>query len=194
MLDPLHSLHRLLWRWCLHMLSIRFSSFLLLVARSPTVASPTGVLMRGDSRWLACISPPGNVVSDGFSFCRLPCTGLPQLLMSCTLVCSLRCRFIAPSLLSGLARFSVDTVPWLSALSPSRPLCNRHQCRLRCVEGFAVTRTQRGGGSGPAAVGSCPISAWQCKGSVIARLGACAQCTSLHSVRQHPGGVCRQHA
>ena len=77
---------------------------------------------------------------------------------------------------------------------PSRPLCNRHQCRLRCVEGFAVTRTQRGGGSGPAAVGSCPISAWQCKGSVIARLGACAQCTSLHSVRQHPGGVCRQHA
>ena len=49
-----------------------------------------------------------------------------------------------------------------------------------------MTRTQRGGGSGPAAVGSCPISAWQCKGSVIAGLGACAQCMSLHSVRQHP--------
>ena len=136
-LDPLHSLQSLLRRWCSHMLSIRFSSFLLLVARSPIVASPTvalstGVFMRGDSRWLACISPPGNVGSDGFSFCRLPCTGLPQLLMSWTLVCSLRCRFIAPSLLSGLARFSVDTVPWLGALSPFHTSIRIRVCTASC--------------------------------------------------------------
>ena len=130
--DPLHSLQSLLRRWCSHMLSIRFSSFLLLVARSPVVASPAGVLMRGDSRWLACISPPGNVGSDGFSFCRLPCTGLPQLLMSCTLVCSVRCRFIAPSLLSGLARFSVDTVPWLGALSPFHTSIRIRVCTASC--------------------------------------------------------------
>ena len=132
MLDPLQSLHWILRRWCSHMLSIRFSSFLLLVARSPIVALPTGVLMRGGSRWLACIKPPGNVGSDGFSFCRVPCTGLPQLLMSWTLVCSLRCRFIAPSLLSGLARFSVDTVPWLGALSPFHTSIRIRVCAASC--------------------------------------------------------------
>ena len=47
MLDPLPSLHLSPWRRCSHMLSIRLSSFLLLVARSPIVASPTDVLMRG---------------------------------------------------------------------------------------------------------------------------------------------------
>ena len=133
MLDPLHSLHELLRRWCSHMLSIRFSSFLLLVARSLIAASPTGVSMRGDSRWLACIRPPGNVGSDGFSFCRFPCTGLPQLLMPCTLVCSLRCRFIAPSLMSGLARFSVaDTVPWLGALPPFHTSIRIRVCTASC--------------------------------------------------------------
>ena len=99
------------------MLAIRFSSFLLWFDRSPIAASPTCVSMRGDSRSLACIQPPGKVGSHGFNFCRIPCTRFPQLLTSWALVCSLRCRFIAASLLSGPARFRVDTVPWLCALS-----------------------------------------------------------------------------
>ena len=136
MLDPLHSLHRLLWRWCsqkpdppnsllwflrrvrAHMLAISFGIFLLSCGRSPTADSSTCASMRGDSRYLACIKPPGKVGSDGFNFCRVFCTGLPQLLTSWALVCSLRGLFIAASLLSDPARFRVDTVPWLCALSP----------------------------------------------------------------------------
>ena len=104
MLDPPHSLQTLLWRWCsqmpdpphsLHvllrrlwaqMLATPFASFVLSFGPSPIAVSPTAVFMPGDSRYLACIKPPGKVGSDGFSFCRLPCTGLPQLLMSCALV------------------------------------------------------------------------------------------------------------
>ena len=118
MLAPLHSLQLLLRRWCGHMLDIRSFSFLLLFGRSPAAPSPTCGSTRGDSRSLACIKPPGNVVTDGFNFCRVLCTGSPQLLTSWALTCSLRCRFIAASQLSGPARFRVDTVPWLCALSP----------------------------------------------------------------------------
>ena len=125
--DPLHSLHWFLWRWCSQerpsrlwalMLAIRFASFFLSFGSSPIAVSPTAVFMPGDSRYLDCIKPPGKVGSDGFNFCRLPCTGLPQLLMSRALVCSLRCRFIAASLLSGPARFRDDRVPWRCALFP----------------------------------------------------------------------------
>ena len=44
-----------------------------------------------------------------------------------------------------------------------------------------MTRTQVGDCSSPSAVGSLPcrpISAWLRRGSMIARLSACAQCTS----------------
>ena len=118
MLDPLHSLHSLLRRLWAHKLAIRFASFLLSFGPSPITVSPTAVFMPGDSRYLACIKPPGKVGSDGFNFCRLLCTGLPQLLTSWALVKSLRCRFIAASLLSGPARFRDDTVLWRCALSP----------------------------------------------------------------------------
>ena len=100
------------------MLAISFGIFLLSCGRSPTADSSTCASMRGDSRYLACIKPPGKVGSDGFNFCRVFCTGLPQLLTSWALVCSLRGLFIAASLLSDPARFRVDTVPWLCALSP----------------------------------------------------------------------------
>ena len=136
MLDPPHSLQTLLWRWCsqmpdpphslhvllrrlwAHMLAIRFASFLLSFGPSPIAVSPTAVFMPGDSRYLACIKPPGKVGSNGFNFCRVLCTEVPPLLTSWAFVCSLRCRFIAASLLSGPARFRVDTVSWLCALSP----------------------------------------------------------------------------
>ena len=116
--DPLHSLHCLLWRWWAHVLAVRLSASLLSFGRSPTEACLTCVSMPGDARKLACIKPPGNVGSNGFNFCRVLCTGLPHLLTSWAFVCSLRCRFIAASLLSDPARFRVDTVSWLSALSP----------------------------------------------------------------------------
>ena len=139
MLDPLHSLHLCLWRWCsqmldplqslhwllrrwwAHMLVIRVSSFLLSFVCSPTAPSPTCVSVRGDSRYLACTKPPGKDGSDGFNFCRDPRTESPQLLTSWTLVCSLRCRFIAASLVSWPARFRVDTAPWLCTLAPLNP-------------------------------------------------------------------------
>ena len=150
MLDPLHSLHWLLWRWCsqmldplhslhllrmcwwAHMLVIRCSSSFLSFGRSPFASSPTGVSMRAHSRWLACIKPPGKVGSNGFNFCRLLCTRLPQLLTAWALVCSLRCRFIAASLLSGPARFRVDTVSWLCILSPLNTSIRIKVCTASC--------------------------------------------------------------
>ena len=53
----------------------------------------------------------------------------------------------------------------------------------------SLIRTQGGGGTRPSAVGSFPISAWQRKGLMIARLSACAQRTSLHAVKEHVGGA-----
>jgi len=85
MLDPLHSLHVLLWRWWAHKVAIRLS----LLARGsllPHCSFTNMRLMIGDSRSLARNKPPGHVGSDGFNFCRLLCTGLPQLLTSWALV------------------------------------------------------------------------------------------------------------
>ena len=73
------------------------------------------------------------------------------------------------------------SVPCVTA-SSANPSCGG------AAEGSLI-RTQGGGGTRPSAVGSCPISAWQRKGSVIARWSACAECTSLHSVQEHAGGA-----
>ena len=132
MLDPPHSLQSLRMRWWAHMLAIRFASFLLSFGPSPIAVSPTAVFMPGDSRYLACIKPPGKVGSDGFNFCRLLCTGLSQLLTSWALVKSLRCRFIAASLPSGPARFRVDTVSWLCILSPLNTSIRIKACTASC--------------------------------------------------------------
>jgi len=132
MLDPLHSLHWLLRRRWAHMLARRVSPFLLSFVCSPTAASSTCVSVRGDSRYLACTKPAGKVGSDGFNFCRVRCTDSPQLLTSWTLVCSLRCRFIAASLVSGPARFRVDTAPWLCVLSPLNTSIGIRVCTASC--------------------------------------------------------------
>ena len=129
MLGPLHSLHLYLRRWCSHILDMRVCSFLLSFGRSPTAASPSGVSMRGDSRYPACIKPPGNVGTDGFNFCRVLCKDLPQLLTSWTLVCSLRSRFVTASVLSGPARFRVL---WLCALSPLTTSIRIRVCAAYC--------------------------------------------------------------
>jgi hypothetical protein len=88
------------------------------LAAPPSQPRQHGISMRGDFRSLACIKPPRNIGSDGFNIFQIPCTRLPQLLTSWALVCSLRCRFIAESLLSGPARCRIGTVPWICALSP----------------------------------------------------------------------------
>ena len=132
MLDPWHSLHLPLWRWWTHMLAIRISSFMLLRGRTPIAPSPTCVSVRGDSRYPACPKPPGKIGRDGFNFCRMPCSRLPHLLTSWALVCSVRCRFIAASLVSGPARFRVGTVPWLCALSTLNTSIRIRVCTASC--------------------------------------------------------------
>ena len=148
--DPLHSLHLLLWRWCsqmpdplhsLHIILGHWCSQILVIrccfswfscGRSPTAASPTCISMPGDSTLLACTKPPGKVSSDGFNVCRFLCTGFPRLLTSWALVCSLRCLFVVASVLSGPARFRIDTVLWSCALSPLNASISISVCKASC--------------------------------------------------------------
>ena len=94
-------------------------------------------------RLLACTKSPGKVSSDGFNVCRFLCTGFPRLLTSWALVCSLRCLFVVASVLSGPARFRIDTVLWSCALSPFNASISISVCKASCSVNASLRNSSR---------------------------------------------------